>query len=437
MRRGSTRRAGAPGARRRLDRRDARAFVVAPRQERRRAIDRGLASHDFADATCRAGASAPRSRARTPTTTSGVVVPRQRAAPACSLRLAREVEERRQRRPPRNLGGARRAAERRTMRIATARPCPRDAPSWWCRDRCRRAARGAASVVSRLTDVQLELPALAAVARDAPELERADFGHPALERHRHASRPRGRRPAASRRAGSVPRGRRPSPRSSRPPRSFLRTVELRNRNSAGSPTARPNSTAGDRRARAFLHPERHDAERLERRRETRARPASRSRCRRSRCARRRCGCGRRGRGARGRSTPRRARRRDRGPAPRARDAASSAAKPSCVSQPFSTSTTRVAQRRRLHHAAVEEDVGRAGEAARAAPDRPTPVGVARLTGEKAREVPRDRRIGGVRAGRAPAARRAAGAPASRSTATVGKEAVEQHLVHVVDASARS
>src|SRR4051812_16171012 len=40
------------------------------------------------------------------------------------------------------------------------------------------------SVCVRVTDVQLELPALAAIARNTPELDRADFGHLALEGHR-------------------------------------------------------------------------------------------------------------------------------------------------------------------------------------------------------------------------------------------------------------
>ena len=118
-------------------------------------------------------------------------------------------------------------------------------------------------------DVQLQLPAPVAVRARAPQLERADLGDAALERHR---RQVGRVACSSLPVSvtsSGPSSSRSSPQSSMsaPGRSFLRIVELRKRNSAGSPTARPNSRPAIARARAFFHAERHDAERFERRRE--------------------------------------------------------------------------------------------------------------------------------------------------------------------------
>ena len=79
-----------------------------------------------------------------------------------------------------------------------------------------------------------------------------------------------------------------------------------------------------------------------------------------------------------------------------------------------------AERRGLHHAAVEEHVRRAGQPARAAADgaqtrcRRTPGRAGTARGDASR---RDRRH---RAGRSPAGRRAADAPASRRSATAGK-----------------
>ena len=64
------------------------------------------------------------------------------------------------------------------------------APSWWCRDRCRCSCRRHA-----LAHVELQLPA-APVARHAPQLQHAGFGHHGLERDRHHFSPRCRRPGA-------------------------------------------------------------------------------------------------------------------------------------------------------------------------------------------------------------------------------------------------
>ena len=128
-----------------------------------------------------------------------------------------------------------------------------------------RGRRGASGLA--LPDVQLELPALGAVAGDAPQLERADLGDAALERDRHGHvvlrRPSGSVTSSGLSSSSS------SPQSSIsvPARSVLRTSELRKRNSAGSPTTRPNSRPGSDGARALLHAERHHAQRLQRRRQ--------------------------------------------------------------------------------------------------------------------------------------------------------------------------
>src|SRR5215217_7601841 len=58
--------------------------------------------------------------------------------------------------------------------------------NWSFRDRSRRRTVVQARMSGlTLPDVQLELPAIP-VPRHTPQLERADFGDPAFERHRHA-----------------------------------------------------------------------------------------------------------------------------------------------------------------------------------------------------------------------------------------------------------
>ena len=84
------------------------------------------------------------------------------------------------------------------------------------------------------------------IARHAPQFKRADLGHVALERHRNACVLASPSSCSVTSSGPALRGRRPSPRSARRRGSLLRTVELRNRNSAGSPTTNPNSTVADR-----------------------------------------------------------------------------------------------------------------------------------------------------------------------------------------------
>ena len=208
-----------------------------------------------------------------------------------------------------------------------------------------------------LPDVQLELPAVAAAARDAPQLERADLGDAALERHRDraSSFPATRQrhleraqllevvaPVLDQRARRV---------------ALARRGELRNRNSAGSPTTRPNSRSAiaARCPSSMPNGTTHSALSGA---GSPGRPASRSRCRRSSCARRRCGCGRPCRAAPARSRRRPARRRDRGRAPRARGDRRAAR--SLRRQPVAQHLDDpVAERRRLHHAAVEEHVRRA------------------------------------------------------------------------------
>ena len=63
-------------------------------------------SQDFADATRRAGFSAPRRRASSPTTKRGLAIPRQRRAARGEIELARDVEKRRQQRARRDLARA-------------------------------------------------------------------------------------------------------------------------------------------------------------------------------------------------------------------------------------------------------------------------------------------------------------------------------------------
>ena len=173
--------------------------------------------------------------------------------------------------------------------------------------------------------------------------------------------------------------------------SFLRTAELKKRNSAGSPTTRPNSRPGMRSVGAFFHAERHDRQRLERRRECRGRRAWRFRCRCNRCAACRRGCARPCRRAPAHNTPRRAR-------PRASDLrrsrldwlASLLPPARYSSTPSIRSRTSVA----LQHAAVEEHVRRAGKTAGPAPHGAL-LGWPRLLAEEARQVPSDGGIGRV------------------------------------------
>ncbi len=199
------------------------------------------------------------------------VVPGQARQACLSFRLARKVEERGQRRPlaqsrrplqaaglskmrigPRDRGPCERRVGRPEIDADEPRPGRDQSVSGsrmfsssfqrWLRSRATHQSSSVPTSVIRLSSV---------TGTAAPSL--------AVDLQRHVER------------SSALRGRRPSPRSTTPAGSFLRTVELKNRNSAGSPTVSPNSTGGDRRAGPFLHAERHDAERLERRRQARHR----------------------------------------------------------------------------------------------------------------------------------------------------------------------
>ena len=94
-----------------------------------------------------------------------------------------------------------------------------------------------------------------------------------------------------------------------------------------------------------------------------------------------------------------------------------------------------AQRLRLHHAAVEQHVRRAGQAARAAADRRRGAAAGRLDAQEPREVTGDGRIGGVGQADflqadAPLTRRHRLAPDRR------EESLEQRLVDVVEGQRR-
>ena len=109
-----------------------------------------------------------------------------------------------------------------------------------------------------LPHVEFELPA-AAVARHAPQLQHPGFGDDGFERHRHDTRPSSSAGSCTSMGESSSRS---SPKSSisAPGASFLRAAELKKRNSAGSPTTRPNSRSGNAQVGAFFHAERRDGQ---------------------------------------------------------------------------------------------------------------------------------------------------------------------------------
>ena len=199
---------------RRIDRRHPRRGVRPPRQEWPRADRRPDARATISRR--RPAAPAPARRARAPA--------RRRWRPASDSTAA--PRRRRRFRPARGNRGTTAAGPRlddgRLGQLRNAeqltrgrrRACRRRRRrSWWCRDRCRSETRNpttpgstdsripgvrhgvghriANRIVPPLTsadspfaDVQLQLPAFVAVPLVAPELERADFGDAALERHR-------------------------------------------------------------------------------------------------------------------------------------------------------------------------------------------------------------------------------------------------------------
>ena len=135
----------------------------------------GLASHDFAEAICRAGTSAPWSRANMPTTTSGRSSQGRRDA----CRIARSASpESRGTTAASGAGPISPGADElrhvedadRAARVASTASAefvvPRSIPT---RRRWRWLSRLA------LTDVQLELPALRPSRRHAPELHACRF----------------------------------------------------------------------------------------------------------------------------------------------------------------------------------------------------------------------------------------------------------------------
>ena len=217
-------------ARRGVDGRQLRARRQAPQgRNARRAIDRRIRRATTSPTRSAAPAPARPDRARTRRPRSSGVSRPTAGAPArrrCSAAVG-EIEERRQRRAAARSRPRRRAAARRrcARRLGVRRP--RRAPSWWCRDRCRSSSSpsdGSVGSRSRMFSSSFHRERRAALAGatrrslHAPQLERADLGHPALERDRH------RRSFLSPSTGSVtssgaqsPRGRRPSPRSARRP----------------------------------------------------------------------------------------------------------------------------------------------------------------------------------------------------------------------------
>ena len=176
------------------------------------------------------------------------------------------------------------------------------------------------SALGRLADVEFELPAAVVAGALAPELEGADLGDVGVEADGDglARRRRPRRPRAVSSGAS----------------SWSSSGLQRSRIGADGVVAAGGRAeeaelgrladdqaelgAGDVGLGPFLHPHRHDAEGLDRRRRRRARPARRSRCRRSTTAARRRGSARPCRGGPGRNRRRRGRRPGRGRPPRAR-----------------------------------------------------------------------------------------------------------------------
>ena len=148
--------------------------------------------------------------------TSGFAFHGSASAPLSISCGVAEVQERRQHRPRRDDEGIGqlRNLEQLDPRVAPGACRRTRTRSWWCRDRYRsgtesrrregmshrgvwrtiadvRAPRLPAIVPCTsftrvwLPDVQFELPAAIAVTLLAPQLERADLGHVALERDRH------------------------------------------------------------------------------------------------------------------------------------------------------------------------------------------------------------------------------------------------------------
>src|SRR5581483_598158 len=257
----------------------------------------GCASHDLADATCRAGATAPRSRASTPTTASGRGSQGRASAPASSSpgspkyrndgRIGRASTTNgstswgteKISTPPRSVPRSRcgrgplRASTNAQAEFVVPRSMPIRKGDACCTGggfpMCQvamniRAARndslhGVAAGLLSLPDVELELPLPPAVAFSAPELERADLGHAAFERHgdhgsflavdgqRHLERPELLElvaPVLDQRAGCI---------------------ALADRGAQEPELGRPSDreaefAAGDRCARPFFHSEGDDAE---------------------------------------------------------------------------------------------------------------------------------------------------------------------------------
>ena len=107
---------------------------------------------------------------------------------AVDLVRLRKVEKRRQHRPRRDDRRRDQLRNLEQLRPAAGAAACRRPPRrcWWCRDRCRPETRlSGISRGSRLADVQLQLPTVVRrLVSVAPELQRSDLGHPALERHR-------------------------------------------------------------------------------------------------------------------------------------------------------------------------------------------------------------------------------------------------------------
>src|SRR5262245_19333758 len=145
----------------------------------------GCASQDFAEATCRAGANAPRSRASTPTIALGLGSHGSAMPPAAissgSGKYRNDGSTGQGSTTPGAISwGMRNTSVRGSRRrVSTAAMAelvvPRSTPI--------RNGVGGISHGSALADVQLQLPAICAVSRVAPELERPDLSDAALERH--------------------------------------------------------------------------------------------------------------------------------------------------------------------------------------------------------------------------------------------------------------
>ena len=167
------------------------------------------------------------------------------------------------------------------------------------------------------------------------------------------------------------------------------------RNSAGSPTTRPNSRSSQSPPSVPSSMPNGTTQSALSGAACRAPPASRSRCRRSRCAPRRRGCARRARAAPARSRRRRAPPRDRGPARRARAPRRAPGSPRRRARrsgrrPIRSRSTRAFITPPLNSTCVGQamPLGPRRTGAPGVPSRP-------CRREELREVPRDRRVGRV------------------------------------------